>query len=122
MTAWVLSDPVEMGVAKSKRKSPQVTESPNVTAKKTVPGNQGRLSPVILGQHGLRRRVGERLVRPVAIEKGFRTVCDRALATGVSILMPRIGCGLAGGNWSEIGPIVERTLCEHQVPVWVYDL
>lgn len=26
----------------------------------------------------------------------------------VSVHMPRIGCGLAGGNWGEVGPIVER--------------
>lgn len=35
--------------------------------------------------------------------------------------MPRIGCGLAGGRWEEIGPIVEETLCEESVSVTVYD-
>jgi hypothetical protein len=36
--------------------------------------------------------------------------------------MPRIGCGLAGGQWSEIEPIIERTLLAAGVEVYVYDL
>jgi hypothetical protein len=35
--------------------------------------------------------------------------------------MPRIGCGLAGGNWEEIEPIIEETLGAQSVPVSVYD-
>jgi hypothetical protein len=35
--------------------------------------------------------------------------------------MPRIGCGLAGGKWEEIEPIIERTLIEADVKVTVYD-
>lgn len=40
----------------------------------------------------------------------------------VTIHMPRIGCGLAGGHWEQIGPIVQRTLCDHGFNVFVYDL
>ena len=35
--------------------------------------------------------------------------------------MPRIGCGLAGGKWAKVEPIIERAtagLCD----VFVYDL
>ena len=35
--------------------------------------------------------------------------------------MPRIGCGLAGGKWEEIEPIIERTLATAGVEVTVYD-
>jgi hypothetical protein len=35
--------------------------------------------------------------------------------------MPRIGCGLAGGKWEEIRPIIERTLLKNNVEVYVYD-
>jgi len=38
----------------------------------------------------------------------------------VTIHMPRIGCGLAGGKWSEIEPMVENTL--KNFDVFVYDL
>jgi hypothetical protein len=36
--------------------------------------------------------------------------------------MPRIGCGLAGGKWEEVGKIVEEELVNRGVTVTVYDL
>lgn len=39
-----------------------------------------------------------------------------------SIHMPRIGCGLAGGDWTQVEDIIERTLVELEIPVTVYDL
>lgn len=43
-----------------------------------------------------------------------------------SIHMPRIGCGLAGGNWSTIEPMIARALGHDEhgggIPVTVYDL
>jgi len=36
--------------------------------------------------------------------------------------MPRIGCGLAGGDWHTVEAIIGRTLCAGGVPVHVYDL
>jgi len=44
----------------------------------------------------------------------------RASAPPVVFHMPRIGCGLAGGEWSKIEPLIERHLCHRQV--FVYDL
>jgi hypothetical protein len=35
--------------------------------------------------------------------------------------MPRIGCGLAGGEWSKIQPLIEKQLVSHSVRVTVYD-
>lgn len=35
--------------------------------------------------------------------------------------MPRIGCGLAGGRWELIEPIIARTLLENEVATTVYD-
>jgi O-acetyl-ADP-ribose deacetylase (regulator of RNase III) len=35
-----------------------------------------------------------------------------------SVHMPRIGCGLAGGSWHMVEPIIARTLT---VPVTIYD-
>jgi hypothetical protein len=35
--------------------------------------------------------------------------------------MPRIGCGLAGGRWERIEPIVVATLCERDIATTVYD-
>lgn len=36
------------------------------------------------------------------------------------VVMPRIGCDLAGGTWDEVGPLVEETLVATEVHV--YDL
>jgi len=39
-----------------------------------------------------------------------------------AVHMPRIGCGLAGGEWSTIEAIIERTLIPAGVAVVVCDL
>ena len=39
-----------------------------------------------------------------------------------SVHMPRIGCGLGGGDWDTVESIVKEQLCEHGVPVYVYSL
>ena len=76
----------------------------------------------LIGQHGLRRRGADRPVRAGAIARGLGLVASRALESGSSVHIPRIGCGLAGGTWTEIGPVVERELCRKGVDVTVYDL
>jgi len=35
--------------------------------------------------------------------------------------MPRIGCGLAGGTWDRIEPLLHRTLTVAGIAVTVYD-
>ncbi|WP_285749234.1 hypothetical protein [Lentzea sp. NBRC 105346] len=35
--------------------------------------------------------------------------------------MPRIGCGLAGGEWDRIEPLITSELVDHDIPVTVYD-
>jgi len=42
------------------------------------------------------------------------------LPTTHSIHMPRIGCGLAGGTWVEVEPLIRKHLDRHAV--FVYDL
>jgi O-acetyl-ADP-ribose deacetylase (regulator of RNase III) len=39
-----------------------------------------------------------------------------------SVHMPRIGCGLAGGEWNKVEEIINRTLVYNNIPVYVYDL
>lgn len=36
--------------------------------------------------------------------------------------MPRIGCGLAGGRWDRIEPLIVATLSAAGIEVTVYDL
>lgn len=35
--------------------------------------------------------------------------------------MPRIGCGLAGGKWELIEPLIEETLLKNNIETIVYD-
>ncbi len=48
------------------------------------------------------------------------TVAGLAALHNKSVHMPRIGCGLAGGRWEEVEPIVAETL--NGLSVTVYDL
>jgi O-acetyl-ADP-ribose deacetylase (regulator of RNase III) len=62
---------------------------------------------------------GEPAIRYDALEECLVQVRNYATSKGLSVHMPRIGCGLAGGKWSEIEPIIERAL--DGVEVFVYD-
>ena len=61
-------------------------------------------------------------IRYEAIRKGLKTVCEFAFEHNASIHMPRMGAGLAGGNWQLIAEIVDAELCSNGVSVTVYDL
>jgi O-acetyl-ADP-ribose deacetylase (regulator of RNase III) len=76
----------------------------------------------LIGQRDVRTVGGVPPVRYEAIRKGLRRVAAEARRLGASVHMPRIGCGLAGGKWEEVGKIVEEELVNIGVPVTVYDL
>ncbi len=78
----------------------------------------------VIGQHGTRRAGsdGPPPVRYEAIRQGLARVASFARAHDASVHMPRIGTGLAGGEWFEIEAIVRDELTTHSVPVTVYDL
>ncbi len=76
----------------------------------------------MIGQHGIKRGTGGLApIRYEAVEQGLAKVASYALKHGASVHMPRIGCGLAGGSWEEIEPIIKRTLTDKGVEVVVYD-
>jgi O-acetyl-ADP-ribose deacetylase (regulator of RNase III) len=76
----------------------------------------------LIGQRDVRTVGGIPPVRYDAIRKGLQQVAIEAHRLDASIHMPRIGCGLAGGQWEEVGKIVEQELVNHGVPVTVYDV
>ncbi|TNM31149.1 macro domain-containing protein [Streptomyces sedi] len=75
----------------------------------------------MIGQHGTKTGSNGPPIRYEAVERCLTVVAERALAEGASVHMPRIGCGLAGGKWERIEPIIQRTLCGRGVPTTVYD-
>ena len=76
----------------------------------------------MLAQHDRHTIAGIPPIRYVALEKCLEHVAASAISRKASVHMPRIGCGLAGGTWDMVGPIVTKTLSELDVPVTVYDL
>lgn len=76
----------------------------------------------LIGQHALKREGGKPPIRYEAIEAGLVRIAEEASRLSASVHMPRIGCGLAGGTWDKIEPIIQNTLCEHGITVVVYDL
>ena len=75
----------------------------------------------LIGQTGLDWAEERPPIRYEAIRDGLRRVREAAQDLDASVHMPRIGCGLAGGTWDEIGPIVEEELDAAGVGVTVYD-
>lgn len=76
----------------------------------------------IIGQHGIaRRNTKTPPVRYEAVREGLIKVAEYAQEKHASVHMPRIGCGLAGGKWEELEPIIVDTLIAAKVSVTVYD-
>ncbi|WP_329041995.1 macro domain-containing protein [Streptomyces sp. NBC_00178] len=75
----------------------------------------------VVGQRGIRTAGRGAPVRYEAIADGLAKVAARASALGASVHMPRIGCGLAGGLWSRVEPLITERLVNRGVEVTVYD-
>lgn len=75
----------------------------------------------LVGQRGMRTGSNGVPVRYEAIDTALGAVAARAGELGASVHMPRIGCGLAGGRWSRIEPLIERRLISADLSVTVYD-
>jgi len=75
----------------------------------------------MIGQRGMKRGSSGPPIRYEAIAKCLEQVAAKAKDLGASVHMPRIGCGLAGGEWSKIEPIIEQSLISKGIQVVVYD-
>ncbi|MGZ0237088.1 macro domain-containing protein [Streptomyces sp. CPS1] len=75
----------------------------------------------MVGQRGIRTGGNGVPVRYDAIDTALTGLATHALALGASVHMPRIGCGLAGGKWSRVEPLVTERLVGRGISVTVYD-
>ncbi|MDQ0765751.1 macro domain-containing protein [Streptomyces canus] len=75
----------------------------------------------MVGQRGIRRGSKGVPVRYEAIDQSLWRLADKAVELGASVHMPRIGCGLAGGKWSRVEPLINERLVKRGVAVTVYD-
>jgi O-acetyl-ADP-ribose deacetylase (regulator of RNase III) len=79
----------------------------------------------LLAQHGYKNASN-----PVAVRYDQLRLCLEKLGARLhdlytplpTIHMPRIGCGLAGGTWDQVEPIIQATLSDRGLAVYVYDL
>lgn len=76
----------------------------------------------LIGQHGIRKLNGIPPVRYDAAREGLKRVAAEAHALGAAVHMPRIACGLAGGTWDRIEPLLREELTATGISVTVYDL
>ncbi|GHH28530.1 Appr-1-p processing protein [Streptomyces rubradiris] len=75
----------------------------------------------MVGQRGIRRGGKGVPVRYEAVDTALARLGDEVLRLGASVHMPRIGCGLAGGKWSRMEPLVAGRLAARGIAVTVYD-
>ena len=75
----------------------------------------------MVAQRGIRTGSGGPPVRYDAVGKCLAQVAMKAIELGASVHMPRIGCGLAGGTWEKVEPIILSEFSEKDVAVYVYD-
>ncbi|MFF2191454.1 macro domain-containing protein [Streptomyces sp. NPDC058157] len=75
----------------------------------------------MIGQRGIRSGSSGVPIRYDALERCLTALAGHALELGASVHMPRIGCGLAGGKWSRVEPLISAALSAKGVAVTVYD-
>ncbi|EIQ01078.1 putative phosphatase, C-terminal domain of histone macro H2A1 like protein [Opitutaceae bacterium TAV1] len=85
-----------------------------------VPVEQDITVVNLIGQHGTGHRNGVPPIRYEAISEGLSKLAVHARHHGASVHMPKMGAGLAGGDWDQIEEIVRNTLCAAGIPVFVY--
>ncbi|WP_299437511.1 macro domain-containing protein [uncultured Aquimarina sp.] len=75
----------------------------------------------MIAQQGIKTGSKGVPIRYEAVKTCLEKIAIEAQRLDASIHMPRIGCGLAGGKWTEIEPLIEQTLLTEDLDVYVYD-
>jgi O-acetyl-ADP-ribose deacetylase (regulator of RNase III) len=75
----------------------------------------------MIGQKGIKTGSKGVPIRYEAIELCLEKLAQEARSKEASVHLPRIGCGLAGGTWEKIEPLIAKTLLAQGIPVFVYD-
>ena len=76
----------------------------------------------LIGQHKINKDDnGNAPIRYDAIKIGLNKVAEFAQENKATIHMPRIGCGLAGGTWDKIEPLIKESVTKNNIETFVYD-
>jgi len=76
----------------------------------------------MVAQHGLRSKDNPTPIDYKALKRCLDLVEEEANFLEASVHMPKIGTGLAGGDWQIIEKIIVNQLCVHNIAVYVYEL
>lgn len=78
----------------------------------------------MVAQHGTVSQLNPKPISYIALEASLKQVAEWIddWEPTATVHMPRIGCGLAGGNWDVVESIINRTLTLRDIDVTVYDL
>jgi O-acetyl-ADP-ribose deacetylase (regulator of RNase III) len=79
----------------------------------------------LIGQHDIARKnrpTDQPPVRYEAIRTGLARVRERSEQHQATLHMPRIGAGVAGGDWTVIERLIRDELVAHGIETTVYDL
>jgi len=95
-----------------------IGKNPSLGSVQLVKVEEDILVANIWGQDGVKGPNNPHPVRYSALEAGFKTLAG--IQNYNIICAPRLGAGLAGGQWEYIEDLIESTLSHKQV--YVYDL
>jgi O-acetyl-ADP-ribose deacetylase (regulator of RNase III) len=90
-------------------------------ATQIVPVEQYIFVANMIGQHGMKTGSHGVPIRYEAVRACLEKLALEAIKLEAGVHMPRIGCGLAGGTWDRIEPLIVQALSARDVPVFVYD-
>jgi O-acetyl-ADP-ribose deacetylase (regulator of RNase III) len=77
----------------------------------------------MVAQKGIRSNIdGRPPIRYDALQEALTKVAEFAVEIGATVHAPRFGSGLAGGKWEKIEYLIDATLIQEGVPVFIYDL
>lgn len=75
----------------------------------------------MFAQHGIRWQGDVPPIRYEALDQALVRLAEAAHRLCASVHMPRIGCGLAGGTWERVEPLIRARLSDSSIAVTVYD-
>jgi len=75
----------------------------------------------MLGQQGMKTGSNGVPIRYESVKKCLAKLSEEAKTLNASVHMPRIGCGLAGGKWEKIEPLIKETLIDKNISTTIYD-
>ena len=76
----------------------------------------------MLAQEGYKTIANPKPLSYFALQECLKKVADQALETERAVYLPKIGTGLAGGEWHLIEKLIDQHLCEKGITVHCFVL